>query len=97
MAKTALKKESKMKDVRICVLHRGWVLVGQYDRVGDFINLTNNHVIRRWGTTSGLGQIALGGPTSSTLLDKEPECEFHISQCIRTIKCEGSKWEKHLS
>lgn len=85
-----------MKDVRICVLHRGWVLVGDYMRNGDFITLTNNHVIRRWGTTKGLGEIAVGGPTSATVFDREPECEFHIAQCIRTIKCEGSKWEKHL-
>lgn len=86
-----------MKDVRICVLHRGWVLVGEYSRNGDYITMTNNHVIRRWGTTRGLGQIAKEGPTKDTTLDKEPECEFHVMQCIRTIKCEVTIWEKHLS
>ena len=82
-----------MKDIRICILHRGWVLVGEYKQEGDWINLANTNVIRRWGTTRGLGQIALEGPTSSTILDKEPEGQFHISQCIRTIRCEASKWE----
>ncbi len=85
-----------MKDVRICVLHRGWVLVGDYSRNGEFITLKNPHVIRRWGTTKGLGEIAVDGPLSKTLLDKEPESEFHITQCIRTIKCEVTKWEKAL-
>lgn len=84
------------KDIRICVLHRGWVLVGAYERKGEFISLTNPKVIRRWGTTKGLGEIAIEGPTSSTVLDKEPESEFHISQCVRTIKCEETKWESHL-
>ena len=85
-----------MKDIRICVLHRGWVLVGGYSRQGDFITLENPYVIRRWGTTKGLGEIAIEGPKSGTLLDKELECEFHIAQCIRTIKCEVSEWKKHL-
>ena len=86
-----------MKDVRICVLHRGWVLIGEYSRKAEFITLKNTHVIRRWGTTKGLGEIAVDGPLSGTVLDKEPECEFHTSQCIRTIKCEVSKWKKHLA
>lgn len=85
-----------MSDIRICVLHRGWVLVGFYKRDEDFIALTKSAVIRRWGAERGLGQIAAEGPTDLTILDKEPDGEFHITQCIRTIKCNAEKWEKHL-
>ena len=35
--------------------------------------LDNCCVIRRWGTTRGLGQLALTGPTSATEIDPEPD------------------------
>jgi hypothetical protein len=41
-------------NLRICVLHRGWVLIGKYDRKGEWITLKDTHLIRRWGTTKGL-------------------------------------------
>ena len=83
-------------DIRICVLHRGWVLVGDYSRSGEYETLKKPSVIRIWGTTKGLGQIAADGPLTGTVLDPEPECEFNIQQVIRTISCSEDKWEKHL-
>ena len=81
-----------MKDLRIVVLHRGFVLVGFYRREGDYSFLEKANVIRRWGTSNGLGEIAMSGPNEQTILDPEPEGEFHYCQIIRTIKCDQSKW-----
>jgi len=81
-------------DIRICILHRGWVLVGEYDRDGEWITLRHAFVIRQWGTTRGIGELAREGPKPETILDREPESEFHQSQMIRAIKCDSSKWRE---
>ena len=57
-------------DIKIVVLQRGWIVVGQFERNVTQCKLHNASVIRTWGTTNGLGEIAEGGPTTSTKLDK---------------------------
>lgn len=52
---------------KIVVLSNGWNLIGNYHP--EDLKLTQASVIRVWGTTRGLGQIALEGPTSETILD----------------------------
>lgn len=54
---------------KIVIADRGWVFVGEASRTGDTLHLRNASVIRRWGTTSGLGQLALHGPQKDTVLD----------------------------
>jgi hypothetical protein len=54
-------------EVRIVVLQRGWVLVGRYREDGDRVLLSDAHVIERWGTTKGLGEL-VHGPTADTRL-----------------------------
>jgi hypothetical protein len=83
-------------DVRIVILQRGWVAVGKYTQDGENCRLENASIIRRWGTTKGLGQIAADGPTSNTVLDKCPTLRFNVLTVIATIDCEGSKWAAHL-
>lgn len=78
---------------KICVLHRGWVLIGNLDREGDEYFLTNAFVIRRWGTSEGLGELAMKGPLPETKLDKMPLVRFHKEQLIMTIACDESKWK----
>jgi hypothetical protein len=83
--------------VRIVILQRGWVMVGKYRRKGKYCYLDNASVIRIWGTTKGIGEIASCGPTSLTKLDKcFGEVEFHELTVIATLKCEVEKWEKYL-
>lgn len=55
----------------IIVVQAGWVLCGlQTDEdKTDGVRLTNASVIRTWGTTRGLGQLAVEGKTSDTVLD----------------------------
>ena len=80
--------------MKICVLERGWVLVGNLDKDGDEYFLTNAKCIRNWGTSEGLGELALKGPLPETKLDKMPLVRFHKNQLIFTINCEESKWCK---
>jgi len=55
---------------QIVVADRGFVFVGNAatDDAGT-VTLTNASVIRRWGTTKGLGQLAMSGKTDKTVLD----------------------------
>ena len=56
---------------RIVVLKERWVFIGLWHDATDQepAYLTEAACIRRWGTTAGLGQIALSGPTKETILD----------------------------
>lgn len=56
----------------IVVALSGWVFVGEKDESVDHPNvfaLKEAGVIRRWGTTSGLGQLCLSGSTKETIVD----------------------------
>lgn len=81
---------------QIVILQRGWVMVGQMTQKGSTVKLQNARVIRRWGTTGGLGELAMKGPLVDTKLEETPEVTIHELTIIATIKCEESKWAKHL-
>ena len=68
---TAKVKPTGSPDKRIVVLQAGWVFIGNYYPAygAKPAYLTEAHNIRIWGTTAGLGEIALKGPTSNTVLD----------------------------
>jgi len=78
---------------KICVLDRGWVLVGDLKKDNDEYTLENAFVIRRWGTSEGLGELALNGPLKDTKLDKTPLVMFNKKYLIMTISCDESKWK----
>ena len=82
--------------IRIVILQRGWVFIGKYFENGDKCRLENSSVIRNWGTTKGLGELASGGPTSSTKLDPTPTVEFHKLTIIATILCDNQVWKNKL-
>jgi hypothetical protein len=83
--------------VKIVVLQRGWVMVGRLERDGSECRLHNASVIRNWGTTKGLGQIATGGPTKDTKLDScGGVVEFDYLTVVAAISCEESKWVSAL-
>jgi len=79
--------------MKICVLERGWVAVGQLERDGDEYILVNGSIIRRWGTSEGLGELAMKGPLPETKLDKVPLMKFHKNQLIFTLSCDEQKWK----
>lgn len=54
----------------IFVVEAGWVFLAEdYETTADAYRLKTASVIRIWGTSYGLGQIALHGPTGDTVLD----------------------------
>jgi hypothetical protein len=85
--------------VKIVVLQRGWVVVGNLATDPEDSRqriLTNAAVIRDWGATKGLGEIAFNGPTNKTILDETPTMRFHVLTIITTIDCDGAKWQSAL-
>ena len=89
-------REKASSDIRIVILQRGWVAVGRYSENGDQCTLTDAAIVRIWGTTKGLPEIAHDGPTSKTVLDKSPPIRFHKLTVIATIDCVASKWQSRL-
>ena len=90
-------KKTDTQDIRIVILQRGWVMVGRYSQRGDTCRLDGASVIRRWGTTRGLGEIAAGGPLPNTVLDPAPTVRFQPLTVVATIDCEASKWTSILA
>lgn len=79
------------KDYRIVVLHRGWVVVGKYKESGDEVIVKDASVIRRWGTTKGLGEL-INGPLADTVLDPCGTVRANKLAVVMTLDCDGSKW-----
>lgn len=75
-----------MSNVRILVLQRGWIAVGEYSEVGDECVLTDASVIRRWGTTKGLGEL-VNGPLRDTILDPAGIIRAHKLAVVMQIEC----------
>jgi hypothetical protein len=72
----------------IYVLQARWVFIG--DLVKEHPKhdqLTNTSVIRVWGTTKGLGEIALNGPTKKTELDPCGDTDIPHAAVLFRIKC----------
>jgi hypothetical protein len=93
----ASKPEAIDSPIKIVILQRGWVMVGRFEKKGDDCKLYDASVIRIWGTTKGLGEIAQNGPTSNTKLDK---CfgvvEFDNLTKVATISCKEEVWQEKL-
>ncbi len=77
----------------ILVLQRGWVVVGDViEEMDDRLELANASVIRRWGTTKGLGQLALEGPQKATVLDVCGTVLAHPLSIVLQIPCKEDAW-----
>ena len=88
--------EPKNSDIKIVVLQRGWIMIGRYSQDGDNCSLENAYVIRTWGTTKGLGELALEGKQSGTKLDKAGQVSFHALTVVATINCVDTLWDSVL-
>ena len=78
---------------QILVIKLGWVLVGDVtSKPGKFV-VNNASVIRRWGTTKGLGEIAQNGPTKSTILDPLGVATVEADATLFRIDCNAAVWK----
>ena len=87
---------SESKEIRIVIAQRGWVFVGRYSTEGDEVVISGGAVVRRWGTTMGLGEIADKGPTEKTILDATPEIRLHKLAVVASISANAEKWTDHV-
>lgn len=81
--------------VKLVVLQRGWNVVGRYHVDGEQVTITDAKVIRRWGTTKGLGEL-VDGPTDETVLDPAGTVRAHVLGVVLTIDADGDAWKVHL-
>lgn len=86
-------------DLKIVILQRGWVMVGTFSKDGSECQLSNAAVIRSWGTTKGLGELAKNGPIADkTVLDKcYGVVEFDWLTIVAAISCEKKAWKNALN
>lgn len=87
-------------EIRILILESGFVQVCRCPDPSGYpfwLPYTDMKIIRRWGTTQGLAELA-AGPTSTTQLDAlvtEGKCP--VRAIINVIEgLDQSKWERHL-
>ena len=75
------------------ILQRGWVFIGRLAKTDSEYTLTNAHNIRRWGTTAGLGELALSGAQAETKLDKVGTVSFHELTTVAVMDCNQDVWK----
>ena len=67
----------KVGQKRIFVVEGAWVIIGTIAEItGTHYHLTDAQVVRRWGTTEGLAQLATSGPTKGTVLEPASLCSI---------------------
>lgn len=75
----------------IVTLQRGWIVVGNVTKSGDYLSISNAAVIERWGTTEGLGQLAISGPTDETRLRKTSDLLTHELTVVHLMRVQNDK------
>ena len=89
-------RNTKMKNVNsnnkkeILVVEGGWVFIADAvdtSNENTDLLLENASVIRVWGTTKGLGEIAVSGPTKKTILDYCGNPTVPVSKVLFRIPC----------
>lgn len=91
MAKSKTVKKASGRLV-IAVLDRGWVFVGRATESPSALTLQSADCIRYWGTTRGIGQLALEGPQSGTKLDPAGTVTVPRTAVIALIDASADKW-----
>jgi hypothetical protein len=87
-----MEKKTVLTGFAIVVCDRGFVYVGQITHDGEFAVIEGARNIRFWGTTAGLGELALNGPTSKTKLDLVGIVRVPARAIINIIDTEATKW-----
>jgi len=83
--------------IQIAVLTNGFVYVGDVQPINKgVIVILNAWNIRRWGTSRGLGEIAVEGPTKNTILDRAGIVRVPNHSLIFLLDCEAKQWQRVL-
>lgn len=82
----------KPTEKQIFILQRGWIVIGNGRKEGNEFWINNCSVIRSWGTSKGLGEIALNGPTNNTRLDPCGAFQVHELAIVGRMNVDESKW-----
>jgi len=89
---TAISGEYRPSDVQIVVLNRGWIVVGKVREKDAKTIIQDASVIRNWGTTEGLGELAEQGKLPNTVLDSCPDITVETCNIILLMNCNQTKW-----
>jgi hypothetical protein len=81
-----------VKGPHVIVLDRGFVYYGDVTVDTDNVVISNAFNIRVWGTTEGLGQLALSGPQKATVLDACGTVVANLRSVNHFLKTDGSRW-----
>ena len=81
--------------IQIVVLHRGWIVVGNVSEKEGKTYIQNASVIRVWGTTKGLGELAEKGKTEKTILDKCPDVSTKTDNVVLVMNCNQENWSNY--
>jgi len=87
-----MERKCTLSGTAIVVLDRGFVYVGEVDVDKEWCIINNARNIRIWGTSNGLGQLALEGPNDKTKLDNVGVVRAPIKSLIHIIDTDGDKW-----
>jgi len=87
-----MQRKETLTGYAVVVLDRGFVYVGHVECDDRWCVITDARNIRYWGTTQGLGEIVLGGPTSKTKLDAVGTVRAPLHAVIHIMDTEKSKW-----
>ena len=79
-------------DIKIVIVDRGFVYIGNVEDNASFLTLRNAQNIRVWGTSKGLGEL-VGGPTSGTILDTVGTVRIPARAVISIIDVDQNKWK----
>ena len=79
--------------IQIAVLTNGFVYVGHITHRGGYVNIEYAKNIRRWGTTRGLGQLAIQGVQKNTILDETGTVRVPLHSLIFILDCQEKAWQ----
>jgi exosome complex RNA-binding protein Rrp4 len=86
---TEFKTYTEAPKKQIVIAQRGWVFIGMVQKDNSNITIKEASVIRNWGTTKGLGELAKNGPIKDkTVLDACPDITIHELSIVARINCE---------
>jgi len=72
----------------IVIADRGWVFIGTVDTKEDGgVSIPDARVIRRWGTKTGLAQLANNGPTDETILEDSCPVLIPLHSVVAVLAC----------